>query len=238
MSARSLSKLALAALGVSALLAGCAADPRLRVKRLEDEQRSLNAAVQAADQSIQDSSAYAAELSSPGQGGSTFSLYFTPAMLEQLATQMLPYRMSGREFHSKLEGEIVIEKLSNFQPLSRNRVACVAFLRGVNVRYTGSVPSFAKKQVKDFQNAIANGVVAELEVQLTLEGNIVHALARANAARLVSTRDASAESTLRDEMNKRALRTPLDFDLAISGSSVVPRRLMVTGNHVVVTYAQ
>ena len=38
-------------------------------------------AVQAADQSVQASSAYAAELASPGQAGPTFSLYFTPAML-------------------------------------------------------------------------------------------------------------------------------------------------------------
>lgn len=237
MSAGLRSRLVLAALGVSTLLAGCAGDPRARVKHLEDEQRSLTAAVQAADQSIQDSAAYAAELSSPGQGGSTFSLYFTPAMLEQLSTQMLPYRMNGREVHSKLEGEIVIEKLSNFQLLSRNRLSCVAFLRGVNVRYTGSVPSFAKKQVKDFQSALANGAVAELEVQLTLEGNILHARAHANAARLVSKRDGTAEGMLRDEMNKRALRTPLDFDMAIGGSGLAPRRLMVTGNHVVVTYA-
>jgi hypothetical protein len=238
MSAHSRGRLVLAALGVSVLLAGCAADPRVRVKQLEDEQRSLTMAVQAADQSVQDSSSYAAELGSPGQGGPTFSLYFTPAMLEQLSTQMLPYRMPGREFNSKLEGEIVVEKLSGFRFISRNRLLCQAFMRGVNVRYTGSVPSFAKKQVKDFQNAIANGVLADLEVQLTMEGNIVHAKAQATSARLVSKRDPSAESTLQDEMNKRALRAPLNFDLTIAGSSAVPRRLMVTGNHVVVTYAQ
>lgn len=238
MSAHASTRLVLASLGMIALLAGCAADPRARVKQLEDEQRSLNAAVQAADQSIQASSSYAAELASPGQGGPTFSMYYTPAMLEQLATQMLPYRMAAREFHSKLEGEIVVEKLTNFRFLSRNRVACVAFLRGVNIRYTGSVPSFAKKQVTDFQNAIANGAVADMEVQLTLEGNVLYARAQATSTRLVSKRDASAEGTMRDEMNKRALRTPLNFDMAIAGSSVAPRRLMVTGNHVILTYAQ
>jgi outer membrane murein-binding lipoprotein Lpp len=238
MSARSMSRLVLAALGVAVLLAGCAADPRVRVKQLEDEQRSLNMAVQAVDQSVQASSAYAAEIASPGQAGPTFSVYFTPAMLEQLSTQTLPYRVAAKEFHSKLDGEIIFERLSNFRFISRNRVQCQAFLRGVNVRYTGSVPSFAKGQVKDFQKAIAEGVMAELVVQLTLDGNVVRAKAEATSARLVSKRDGSAESTLRDEMNKRALRTPLNFDMTIAGSSAVPRRLMVTGNHVVVTYVQ
>lgn len=238
MSLRSNVRLALAALGASALLGGCAADPRIRVQQLEDEQRSLNMAIQAADQTIQGSSAYKAELASPGQGGPSFSMYFTPAVLEQLSSQSLPYRMQGKEFNSKLQGEIVLEKLSGFRFLSRNRLVCQAFLRGVNVRYTGSVPSFAKKQVQDFQNAIANGVLADLEVQLTLEGNILHAKAQATSARLVSKRDPSAEGTLRDEMNNRALRSPLNFDMTIAGSGSVPRRLMVTGNHVVVTYMQ
>jgi hypothetical protein len=231
-------RLALAALGVAALLGGCAADPRIRVKQLEDEQRSLEMARQASEQTLQASSSYAAELSAPGQGGPTFSLYFTPAMLEQLASQMLPYRMPGREFHSKLEGEIVVEKLSNFRFLSRNRLVCQAFLRGVNVRYTGQVPSFAKGQVKDFQNAITNGALADLEVQLTLDGNFLRAKAQATSARLVSKRDGTAEGMLQDEMNKRALRTPLNFDMTIAGSGASPRRLIVTGNHVVVTYAQ
>ncbi|HYI01575.1 hypothetical protein [Hyalangium sp.] len=238
MSPRSPWRIALATLAVSALLGGCfSVDPRVRVKRLEDEQQSLRMAVQAAEQSVQASSAYSAELGSPGQAGPAFSLYYTPAMLEQLSTQMLPYRMPGREVHSKLDGEIVIERLSGFRFLSRNRLACQAFLRGVNVRYTGQVPGFAKQQVKNFQNAIVNGVVADLEIQLTLEGNILRAKAEALSAQLVSKRDRNAEGMLQEEMNKRALRTPLNFDLAIAGSSAVPRRLIVTGNHVVVTYA-
>jgi hypothetical protein len=128
MSARPTSRPVWVALGAVALLAGCAADPRVRVKWLEQEQRDLNMALQAADQSV-------------------------------------------------------------------------------------------------------------LEVQLTLDGNFLRAKAEATSARLVSKRDGTAEGMLRDEMNKRALRTPLNFDLTIAGSSAVPRRLMVTGNHVVVTYA-
>jgi hypothetical protein len=229
-------RLVLVALTAAALASGCAVDPRTRVKYLEDEQRRLNTAVQAADQSIQASAAYATELSSPGQAGAGFSMYYTPAMLEQLATQMVPYRMSGREFNSKLQGEIVIERLSDFRFISRNRVLCRATLRGENIRYTGKVPSFAKGQVVAFQNAIANGAVADLEVQLSLEGPMLRAKAEAVSVQLAK-RDASSESRLQDEMNKRALRTPVIFDMSIAGSSATPRRVMVTGNHVVITYA-
>jgi hypothetical protein len=38
-------------------------------------------------------------------------------------------------------------------------------------------------------------------------------------------------------MNKRALRLPLVFDMTLQANGAVPRRLLVTGNHVVVTYA-
>lgn len=236
MSAHFAPRPALAAFLVAALLGGgCAVDPRYRVKTLEDEHRILTAATQAADQSIQTASTYAAELASPGQAGSTFSLYYTPAMLEQLSTQMLPYRAPGRDFHSKLTGEIVIERLTGFRFISRNRVLCQAHLRGVDVRYTGKVPSFAKGQVKEFQRNIAQGAVAELEVQLTLDRNTVRAKAVATALRMKAGRDASSEGMLQDEMNRRALRTPILFDLSLPGGQA-PSRLMVTGNHVVVTY--
>jgi outer membrane murein-binding lipoprotein Lpp len=237
MRSRATPRLVLAVLVGAALVSGCAVDPRTRVKYLEDEQRRLNTAVQAADQSVQASQAYATELSSPGQASAPFSMYYTPAMLEQLASQMVPYRMSGREFHSKLSGEIVIERLTNFRFISRNRVLCRAHLRGENVRYTGKVPSIAKGQVQAFQKAIADGAVADLEVQLSLEGPMVRAKAEAVSVQLVAKRDPSNESRLQEEMNKRALRTPVVFDMSIAGSGVVPRRVMVTGNHVVITYA-
>ncbi len=220
-----------------ALGSGCAVDPRTRVKLLEEEQRRLTQAVRAADQSIEAASAYTAELGAPGQSGSNFSLYFTPAMLEQLSRQTLPYRMSGREFHSQLTGEIIVERLSDFRMLSRNRLRCRAHLRGVGVRYTGKVPAFAKGQVKEFQKSIEGGAVADLEVQLSLEGNLLRAKAEAMSVQMVTKRDGSAEGMLRDEMNKRALRTPVVFDMAVGGSSAAPRRVMVTGNHVIVTYA-
>lgn len=227
----------LALLVGAVLVSGCAGDPRARVKSLEDEQRRLNTAVQAADLSVQASSAYAAELASPGQASAPFSMYYTPAMLEQLATQMVPYRMAGREFNSKLAGEIVIERLMGFQFISRNRVRCRAQLRGDNVRYTGKVPAMFKGEVQAFQKAIASGALADLEIQLSLEGTMVRAKAEAIGVQLIAKRDASYESRLQDEMNSRALRTPVVFDMSIPGSGVVPRRVMVTGNHVVITYA-
>jgi outer membrane murein-binding lipoprotein Lpp len=224
----------LAALMGAAVLGGCAIDPRTRVKWLEDDQRRLNAQVHAAEQAVQASS-YATELATPG-ASAPFSMYYTPAMLEQLASQMLPYRMSGREFNSKLEGEIHVERLTNFRFISRNRVLCRAHLRGVNVRYTGKVPAIAKGQVRDFQQAIAGGAVADLEVQLSLDGPMLRAKAEAVSVQLVTKRDASSESRLQDEMNKRALRTPVAFDMSI-GTNVSPRRVMVTGNHVIISYA-
>jgi hypothetical protein len=230
-------RLMLSALMGMALLSGCAIDPRTRVKILEDEQRRLNGSVQAAQQAVQASSSYAAELANPGQSSTPFSMYYTPAMLEQLAGQMVPYRMSGREFNSNLEGEILIERLSDFRFASRNRVLCRALLRGVNVRYTGKVPSFAKGQVRAFQDAIAGGAVADLEVQLSIEGSMLRAKAEAVGVKLLAKRDSSSESRLQDEMNKRSLRTPVMFDMSIAGSGVVPRRVMVTGNHVVISYA-
>jgi hypothetical protein len=236
MSARRAPRFALAALVLAGLVGGCAVDPRTRVRWLEDEQRKLTTQVQAAEQSVQAASAYAAEMAAPGQGGSHFSLYFTPAMLEQLSTQALPYQMSAKEFNSQLTGTFIVERLSDFRFMSRNRLRCRAHLRGVDVRYTGKVPDFAKKQVQDFQNAVASGAWAELDVQLTLEGNQLRAKAEAREARFRGMRNGSAEGRLRDEMNSKALRTPFVFDMSIAGSSAAPSRLMVTGNHVVFTY--
>lgn len=230
-------RLVLALLGAAALGSGCAVDPRTRVRILEDEQRRLNMSVQATEQALQAPSAYAAELASPGQASASFSMYYTPTVLEQLASQMVPYQMAEKEFHSQLTGTIIIERFSNFRFISRNRVLCRAQLRGENVRYTGKVPGFAKGQVQAFQKAIADGAVADLEVQLSLVEHFVRAKAEAVSVQLVGKRDSSAESRLQEEMNRRALKAPVVFDMSIPGSGVTPRRLMVTGHHVVITYA-
>ncbi|NMO20882.1 hypothetical protein HPC49_36700 [Pyxidicoccus fallax] len=237
MSARKLGARLGAVLTAALLLGGCAADPRVRAKSLEDENKQLARSVQAADQAVQGTASYLAEMQSPAKAGGAFSLYFTPETLERMATQAVPYRMQGREFNSKLKGEIIVERVTDFQFLSRNRLRCKAHLRGEKIKYTGSVPSFAKGQVKDFEQAVTKGAIADLEVRLELDGPHVIARAQATDIRLKAKRDSSAESRLQDEMNKKALRLPLVFDMTIQGQGAVPRRLLVTGNHVVVTYA-
>ena len=42
---------------------------------------------------------------------------------------------------------------------------------------------------------------------------------------------------LRNAMNERVLRLPFAFDLTIQGGNAVPRRMVLTANHLVVTYA-
>ncbi len=237
MSARTGRAATWAVLAAAMLLGGCAVDPRVRAKSLEDENRKLTRAVQAADQSVQASATYLAEVQAPAKANGAFSLYFTPETLERMAAQTVPYRMSGREFNNKLKGEIIVERVTDFQFLSRNRLRCKAHLRGDKIKYTGSVPSFAKGQVKEFEQAVTKGAIADLEVRLELDGSNVLARAQATDIRLKAKRDSSAESRLQDEMNKKALRLPLVFDMTIQGHGAVPRRMLVTGNHVVVTYA-
>jgi hypothetical protein len=207
------------------------------MKALKDENGQLTREVQAADNAVQASAAYLEELQSPAKANGAFSLYFTPEALDRMATQMVPYRMPGRDFNSKLQGEIVVERVTDFQFLSRNRLRCKAHMRGEKIKYTGSVPSFAKGQVKDFEQAVTKGAIADLEVQLTLDGARVLARAQATDIRLKAKRDSSAESRLQSDMNNKALRLPLVFDMTLQASGAAPRRLMVTGNHVVVTYA-
>lgn len=237
MSARMSRSVMGALVAAASLLAGCAADPRVRMKSLQDENRQLTEQVQAADQAVQASSSYLAELQSPAKANGAFSLYFSADALERMATQMVPYRMPGRDFNSKLQGEIVVERVTDFQFLSGNRLRCRAHMRGEKIKYTGSVPSFAKGQVKEFEQAVTKGAIADLEVRLTLDGARVLARAQATDIRLKAKRDSSAESRLQDEMNKKALRLPLAFDMTLQGNGAAPRRLLVTGNNVVVTYA-
>lgn len=232
MSARTRWVLALAA----ALLSGCAIDPKYRVKSLEDDNRELTKKVQEADQAVQATASYIAEVQSPAKASGAFSLYFTADSLERMAAQAVPHRIPGRDFNSKLNGEIIIERLTDFRFLSRNRLACKAHMRGEGIKYTGKVPAIARGQVKDFEQAVTKGAIADMEVLLELDGRNVLARAKATQIRLKAKRDSSAESRLQEEMNKKALRLPLVFDMTLQSNGAVPRRVLVTGNHVVVTY--
>lgn len=216
------------------LSTGCAVDPQARVRGAEARNRELSAAVLAADQAVQPAAAYVAELSSPQNARGSFSMYYSPASLEGMSRQMMPYQMSGGDFHRQLTGTIYVERLGDIRFLSRNRLTCRAYLRGENIRYTGKVPSFAKAEVEEFQRAVASGGYADLEVQLTLKGNQIHAQTRATGVHLNAK--SGHEGELVSAMNERAFNRPFIFDATIPGSSQAPRRLMVTGNHVVVTY--
>jgi hypothetical protein len=216
------------------LSTGCGSDPRMRLSRAEARNRELSAAILAADQAVQPVASYAAELSAPDNARGSFSMYYSPASLEQMFSQAVPYQMNGKDFHSKLSGNIIVERVSDFRFTSRNRMTCKLHLRAENVRYTGDVPAMFKGRADALVRAVNSGGTADLDVQLTLRGNQVHAQARAtNVALRQKTSD---EGELVSAMNQRAFNRPLIFDLSIPGSGQVPRRLLVTGNHVVVTY--
>jgi hypothetical protein len=226
---------ALALLAATALLgSGCASDPRARLRQAEQRHRELSASLLAAEQAVEPVSAYVAELSSPQSARGSFSMYYSASALEQMAAQMVPYKMTGKDFHKQLTGDIIAERLSDIRFSSRNRLMARLHLKAQGVRYTGSVPPGYGGRVKALEKAIASGGYADLEVQLTLQGSRVIAQVKARDLQLrVKSQDSGEVLT---QMNKRAFNRPFVFDMSIPGGGQVPRRLLVTGNHVVVTY--
>jgi hypothetical protein len=218
--------------------AGCAMDPATRMRVARNEHQRLTRELEETDRALQSVTAYSNELRSPGKAGRSFSMYYTPAALEQLASQLLPMRMAARNFHKQLQGEVLIERISDvrFGPL--NTLTCRAVMRGDNIRYTGSVPKAYQSEVRKFQSGVAAGVVADLEVELSLSSdNALVARARATRTRLAAHSSSQAEGMLKEQLNERVLRLPFTFDLTLQGSSAVPRRMVLTANHLVVTYA-
>jgi hypothetical protein len=204
----------------------------------EKENQRLTRELEETDRALQSVTAYTGELRSPGNAGRSFSMYYTPTALEQMASQLLPMRMAARNFHKQLEGEVIIERISDihFGPL--NTLTCRAVMRGDNIRYTGRVPKAYQSEVRKFQSGVAAGVVADFVVELSMSSdNALVARARATQTRLKAHSSGSAEGMLRDQMNERVLRLPFAFDLTLQGSGAVPRRMVLTANHLVVTYA-
>ena len=216
---------------------GCAANPASRLRAAEKENQRLTQQVQDADRALQSVSAYTEELRSPGKSGRTFHLYFTPAALEQQASRVLPMRMPARGFHEKLSGDVIVERLYDIRFGPGNTLNCRALLRGDNVRYTGSVPKAYQAEVRRFQSGVEAGVVADLVVDLSLSDTSLVARASATRTKLQANSSANAEGMLRQQVNERALRLPFTFDLTIQGAGAVPRRMVLTANHLVVTYA-
>jgi hypothetical protein len=219
------------------VLAGCTADPATRLRAAEKENQRITQQSQDMDRALQSVSAYTEELRAPGKAGRSFNMYFTPASLEQLASRVLPLRMPARGFHEKLTGDVIVERLSDIRFGPANTLTCRALLRGDNVRYTGSVPKAYQAEVHRFQSGVAAGVLADLVVELSLSDTSLVARANAMRTKLQAHSNSNAEGMLRQQMNERALRLPFTFDLTIQGSGAVPRRMVLTAQHLVVTYA-
>jgi hypothetical protein len=237
MSPRRTHVLFLCAVGVLGLVTGCASDPAFRARYAQQEHERLTRELQQVEQRLQAPSSYVEELRAPAKAGKSFSVYWSPASLEQMVRQLLPMRMAARNFHRDLEGEVIVENLSNVRFGPNNRLTCQVVMRGENIRYTGKVPKGYEGEIRKFQQGVAAGVVADMEAELSLEAPALVAKARAMQTRLKANSSSTAESTLRDQMNDRTLRSPFAFDLTLQGSPATPRRMVLTGNHLVVTYS-
>ncbi|ATB27533.1 hypothetical protein [Melittangium boletus] len=229
---------AVAFLALGALVAGGCANPAGRLREAERENQRLSGEVAELTRAVQSVNAYTEELRAPGAAGRSFRMYYSPASLEQMASQLFPLRMAARNFHQQLQGEVILERLSDVRFGADNTFTCRATLRGENIRYTGSVPKMYQARVRQFQSGVASGVVADLVVELSMSpDNTLLARAHATRTKLRVNSDSSAEDMLRGQMNDRVLRTPFSFSLSIPGGNVVPRGMLLTANHLVITYA-
>lgn len=218
--------------------AGCATDPASRLRWAEKENRRLTEELAETERALQSVTGYTEELRSPGKTGRSFTMYYTPASLEQLASQLMPMRMAARNFHKQLQGEVIIERISDVRFGPNNTLTCRAEMRGENIRYTGDVPKAYRDEVRKFQSGVASGVVADFVVELSMNAeNVLLARAQATRTRLKANSNGQAEGMLRDAMNDRVLRLPFVFDLTLQGGNAVPRRMVLTANHLSVMYA-
>lgn len=216
---------------------GCGTSAATRLRSAEQDNRLLTEEQQQLDRALQSVSRYTEGLRSSGKAGRSFSMYYTPAALEQMAAQLLPMRMPARTFDQQLLGEVVIERISDvrFGPL--NTLTCRAEMRGDNIRYNGSVPKAYQAEVRKFQSGVAAGVVADLVVELSMGGdNALMARAHASRTKLKANSSSQSEGMLRNALNERVLRLPFTFDLTVPGGGA-PRGMVLTANHLVVTYA-
>ncbi len=205
-----------------------------RVNVAEAENSRLKFQVDATSKANQGARDYAAEL----KGGEVpvFTLLYTAFDIKMFAGQALPYRIDAREFNDQLSGDIVLDGITDvvFQP--GNHVACKLLLHGEKIEYHGNVPSMYQGMVNDFKTGIAAGVVADLDVSLGFERGEVRALPRVLAAHMKQNGSALFENNLRDQMNAQAFRDPIVFDVRISGNARTIKRLVVTANHIAVSY--
>lgn len=223
-----------AALALASAGCCCRGSVQDRVNAAQRENARLKFEVDATEKANAGMRDYAKELGSGA--GPAYALYFTDNDLQGFARKATPYRIPAKSFNNQLEGTIVVDRVYDFTFQPGNRMTAKMDLRGQNIRFTGSVPDFAKAQVKDFIEGVEAGVIADLDITLTHSGQRLKALAQCTKTKLKKNSSSSNEERLKDEMNKRALKDPLDFDMRISGYTVRLDRVVVTGNHLVVGY--
>lgn len=216
-------------------LSGCV-DVAARVRRLEQERRELTATLDTKTRAAATARRMAEALAKPGAPPAPLLLSYADHELVRLSAEVLPLRLPAKNVHPKLAGEIVVEYLSALRFAPENRASCTLLLRGAGVRYTGDVPSLYRKEVAAFQAGLANGVEVVLDVTVELVGERVRAEATVRSTRFRSGGGGSFERLLRDEMNQRAFKRPLAFDVALDSAPGVPQWVLLTGKVAIVGY--
>lgn len=225
---------------VSLAVSACCCRPPLadRVKALERENDRLKFEVDATEKANAASRDYATELESGGAATPMFAMYYSQTDLDTFARKKtLPYRMDASKFNRQLKGQIVVDRIHSFQFLPGNKLRCKMEFHGVNIQYTGNVPNAYKAELKRFVDGVEAGVIADVDVSLALKGRKIEALAVATATKLKKNSKPMFENELRDQMNRRAFKDPLEFDMKVEKTTARLTRVLVTGNHIVVTYA-
>ncbi|MBX5484335.1 MAG: hypothetical protein IRZ16_21140 [Myxococcaceae bacterium] len=218
-----------------ALSVACASGARSQISALQQENRTLRAGIEAADQAAKNAGDYARTLNA--QGG-TLALALNGADLDALSQKVLPYRIPARSLNSMVTGNVVVERITGVRFYPGNKLTCQVFLRGENLRLTQSIPAAYKNQVARFLEGVTAGVVTDLEVTLTTQGQTVFARAVAKRSTLRKNRDASNEARLTQGMNESVLRKALDFDATVEGTPLELRGVATTPSHLVMLYGR
>jgi hypothetical protein len=215
--------------------AGCV-DVASQVRRLEQERRELASTLETKARAATTAQRFAESLARPGDAPAPLMLAYADRELVRLSGQVLPLRLPAKNFHNRLSGDIVVERMTDLRFAPENRAAATLLMRGDGVRYTGAVPDLYKKEVAAFQAGIASGVEVVLDVAVELVGERVRAEAKVRSTRFVAGGGGSFEGLLRDEMNERAFRRPLALDVALDVSPGVPQWVLLTDRQAIVGY--
>lgn len=221
-----------AALVLAALSLACGSAAQSQLRGLQNDNQKLKSDLEPLAGAVNGARAFAADTAS----GNPNALYmqYSAADLENMARQLVPYRIPARDIDSGLTGEIVVEQVEQFSFSPGNLVRCRIHLRGNNVKYTGFVPSGYQAQVKQYQTALANGWISNIAIQLALSGNTVSARANATTVQFKGPADRSMESRVRQAMNDRALKGAVLVDVALPGWT--PQHVFLTSTHALVGY--